>query len=132
MDALAADLCFIRRQIRMSTCEWCGKDYIPEDEEAEFVEEYPWLSFSGFRKNLCASCAIQAIEEEIDGVYFEQCEKCGREFDLFDAKARFMNLCDGDDGAELTDYWKEGPLCADCACDVRQDEIDAQESEEDW
>lgn len=119
----------------MSKCEWCGNDFDPREAEEQFCSEYENLSYSQIRKCLCGDCAIQVIEDEVDGVYFENCEKCGCTFDLIEDQDRFTDMTDGGD---LQDYWSNGIICCDCAldrvaqenseCELEDDEEEGDES----
>lgn len=67
----------------MRKCAYCGDPYDYETELDDFYADSYLLSLEKFRKNLCASCALKAIEDDREeGLYFETCENCGREFDL--------------------------------------------------
>lgn len=103
----------------MAQCEFCGKDFDP-DEAAEFFMEETWrLSYDNVRKCLCGSCAVKAVnDDKIDGVYFETCENCGREFDLIEEESRFANHFPWFNGTSLCDHWGDQILCADCAIEV--------------
>ena len=103
----------------MAKCEWCGRNFDREDAADEFDQEYiGWiLSYSCFKPTLCYECACQAIEDEVDGVYFETCEECGTTFDFITEKSDFERRFPSYNGTTLTDYWDESHkyLCADCA-----------------
>lgn len=98
----------------MPICEWCGEDFELSDAEDEFDSDMPHLSYEHIRKCLCGSCAIQAIEDEVDSVYFETCEKCGKTFDFIADSGEFLNRSNGMD---LQDCWNELILCCNCALD---------------
>lgn len=103
----------------MAKCKWCGKRFDREEAEEEFNLEYVGtvLNYTCFRPVLCFECACEAIEEEVDGVYFETCQECGAEFDYIDEKSKFENRFPSYSGTTLTDYWDVANkyLCADCA-----------------
>ena len=101
----------------MCECVWCGKKFDHDDVEDRFSDEYPDLSYSSFRPMLCRDCAIQAIEDGADGVYFEECEECGATFDLAEETTRFASNFSWFSGTGLRDYWDTANkiLCADCA-----------------
>lgn len=102
----------------MKICEWCDMEFEIRDAEEEFNSEFWKFSYSNFRKCLCASCAIEAFNEEVGEVYFENCEKCGVEFDLFEECTKFYNNFTPESGATLTDFWETDILCCDCAIQV--------------
>lgn len=108
----------------MSKCEWCGKEFDEDEAREQFESEYSRLSYDNIRKCLCGDCAIDAIEDEVDGVYYERCEHCGEEFDYIEDCNTFSSRFSG---TELDDYWDDGPLCADCAIDVAEEEFDEPE-----
>ena len=101
----------------MVKCEQCGKAFDRDDAADEFDIEYgstQYLSYDCVRPCLCGTCAIQAIEDGEDGVYFETCEKCGCEFDLAMEEVRFKKHFSWFNGTSLTDHWNKGIKCADC------------------
>lgn len=99
----------------MQNCEWCNKEFDEIEAEQEFEEEFN-LSYRKIRKCLCGICAIQAIEDMVDGIYFDKCEKCGKLFDLIEDEAEFEERCEG---TSLTDWWiNNGIICCDCAIQV--------------
>ena len=95
-------------------CEVCGAEFEYNGAEDFFEDEYPGLPYQNFRKCLCGDCAVQAINDQEEGVYFEICEKCGNSFDLIEDSANF-NQYSRCDGIELMDVWEEKILCCRCA-----------------
>lgn len=104
----------------MEVCEWCGKSYDPEEAEEEFFDEITSVSYpENLKKCLCGKCAIEAFFDEVDGVFYEKCEKCGKEFDIMEAKGDFYNYTED---ADIFDIWNEyGNLCADCSIDAAEE-----------
>ena len=101
----------------MEKCERCGKMFDKENAFDVFEEEFGsslYLSYDQLRPCLCENCAIQAIEDREDGVYFETCEKCGCEFDFALEDAKYREYFPWFNGTELTDHWNKGIKCADC------------------
>ena len=96
----------------MAICEWCGKNFDVEFDADTFEIEQGLLTYRNIRKCLCAECAIQAIEEQVEGVYFETCERCGIAFDYILDSSRFASLVDG---IHLISTWDNDILCCDCA-----------------
>lgn len=99
----------------MKKCEWCGKKFDLQDAEDEFMSGTFALSYENVRKCLCGECAIQAIEDEVDGVYYEVCEECGKEFDLIEESSEFDSNFSWANGTTLRDYWGDKIRCCDCA-----------------
>ena len=99
----------------MPICEWCGNDFDLVEAENEFESGTYLLSYDNLDKCLCGSCAIEAIEEMADGVYFETCQRCSTRFDLIEEESRFSSMLALSAGTSLRDYWKGDVLCADCA-----------------
>lgn len=106
----------------MATCEWCGNEFDIQEAEDEFISETFRLSYANIRKCLCGECSVDVINDEVDGVYFEVCEECGREFDLIEAQTEFNNNFSWANGTELRDYWDDKILCSDCALKIAEDE----------
>lgn len=116
----------------MKKCEYCGKEYDPEYEEDTFACECSYLDYRNFRRNLCAECALQAIEDDDDGVYIERCEKCGCEFDLVLEKSKFSSHFPWYNGTVLTDHWSNHIQCADCAiCEIEASDGEGVEDDAD-
>ena len=94
-------------------CEDCGKRIDDFDEEDYiFSNEHGLLNYGNFKKCLCGECACKAIDNEEEGVYFEVCDKCGKEFDYVKDSFDFSLETDG---SSLIDQWDGDPLCAECA-----------------
>ncbi|MBR6357644.1 MAG: hypothetical protein IKR99_05755 [Lachnospiraceae bacterium] len=114
----------------MKVCEWCGATFDPEEAEEYFDDNTFGLSYGNVKKCLCGECAVQAINDCVDGVYFETCEKCGQEFDLIIDEGEYASHF-GFGSATLRDSWQEHYqiLCADCAYKVWEEEHNEFESE---
>ncbi len=101
----------------MPVCEWCGRNF-DRAEAAEIFEcERSPFMYSNIHKCLCGDCAISAIENMVEDVYFETCEKCGKEFDCITNAGRFSDNF-SPESAGLFDCWTLGKgqiLCCDCA-----------------
>lgn len=98
----------------MAVCEWCGKEIDKDFDRATFEMETN-LNYDYLHKCLCGECAVQAIEDEVDGVYYEVCERCGKTFDLIEAIGQFDEYFSYNGGTSLRDHWDSEILCADCA-----------------
>ena len=96
----------------MPKCEWCDTEFDTQEAKDIFENEFSLMKYDNIRKCLCGSCAIQAIEDQVDGIYFETCEECGKDFDFVEECSEFE---DNVDGTSLTDWWNYGILCCDCA-----------------
>lgn len=94
-------------------CEICGKGFdeerAREDFEMETLKNYDYLT-----KCICAECAIEAISDMVDGIYYEVCENCGCKFDPF-VDERELQQQTGDDGATIDMFDKY--LCLNCSLD---------------
>lgn len=112
----------------MAKCKWCGESFDREDALYEFEGE-TLLNYANLALRLCGSCAIQAIEDEVDGVYFETCADCGTQFDLIEEQSKFDS--DPNDFGYLRDYWDDGdrPRCAECALKKAEEEYEKQRAE---
>ena len=120
-----------RIKVGMKECEYCGKIFDPQDEELDFMEETYLLLYGNLRKCLCAECAVEAIENNETGIYFEQCEKCGKTFDLAEEEEIFSSHFSWEDGCTLRDYWKKETLCAECALNLIDEEASEPDTYED-
>ncbi len=110
----------------MAKCEWCGEAFDRDEAEDFFETKTRLLSYANVKKCLCGNCAVQAIEDQADGVYFETCERCGKTFDLIKDESEFSSHFPWYNGTELRDHWDNQILCAECAIDA----VDAIPSEE--
>lgn len=115
----------------MAICECCGKEFNTEDAKDYFEEEF-LLSYDNLRKCLCGECAVQAINDMEEDVYFETCEDCGKTFDLIKEESEFDSHFSSYNGIGLRDVWMQyGPvLCSECAID-RLDSEDNKYGNED-
>jgi len=95
----------------MAKCEWCGEKFDRVEAEEIFEDEFS-LDYSNIKKCLCGACAIQAIEDLVDDVYFEKCDSCGKVFDLIEEESDFEQVVSG---TTLRDYWGSSILCKECA-----------------
>lgn len=96
----------------MAICEWCNKEFDPDEAEEYFNSEAGILIYQNIRKCLCGDCAVEAINDEVEGVYYETCENCGKVFDVFEDMHELS-----EEGISLYDCWDDEILCADCARD---------------
>lgn len=96
----------------MKICERCGKKF---DLEGQWLDlDCPEDLYEKMPITLCANCANEAYNDEEDGLFFETCEKCGKEFDYFIDKSNF-DMYNTDIGISLNDCWEKGILCSECA-----------------
>ena len=114
----------------MPKCEWCGKSFVLSEAEDDFEMEMEILSYSNIQKHLCGACAIEAIEQNVDGVYFETCENCGKSFDLILDKSAYSNHFSWDNGTSLYDQWDDQILCAECAIEAYEARVDEEYDED--
>lgn len=99
----------------MPVCEWCGKEFDENEAADDFDMEMGILTYRNVQKCLCGDCAIKAITEMDEDVYFETCEKCGKVFDFILDSGKFGFVFGYSNNVELQDYWDPLILCADCA-----------------
>lgn len=66
---------------------------------------------------LCPNCANEAFDDGEDGLFFETCGKCGKQFDYFEDRGHF-NTYNTDSGISLSDCWVSDILCSECALDI--------------
>ena len=94
-------------------CEYCGKEFDIEEARDDFEMETS-KNYNQLTKCLCAECAIEAINDMADGVYYEVCENCGSKFNPFLDEVELQQAT-GDDGATIDMFEKY--LCLDCSLD---------------
>lgn len=119
----------------MSVCEYCGQEFEEDEAELTFESECP-KSYRQLTKTLCADCAIEAIENEENGVYYEICDNCGTQYDPFELESELM--CASTDDDVTSDMFDEC-LCFNCFMDKydeykkdmkKYDEEDAQDEDD--
>ena len=99
-------------------CEVCGKKINVEEERENFEIETS-KSYDNLAKKLCAECAMELIEDEVEGIYFEYCEECGKKYDFIYTENEFKWQHSDDPGAAITGKF----LCLDCANEEYEEEI---------
>ena len=94
-------------------CQRCGNSFDADDAWSDFSAECFMLNYDNISERLCAECAIKAIEDEENDIYFETCECCGRRFDFIEENCHFTL----EHGIDLRDIWQRDGriLCKDCA-----------------
>lgn len=104
----------------MKTCTWCGKEY--DEDEADLIFDDCRLSYWNLRVPLCGQCANEAVDNMVDGVFVEHCEKCGAEFDPFLESSKYDAAFSECNGVSFMDSWGFAgrPLCADCAIEAME------------
>lgn len=102
----------------MKECKWCGKSFDPAEAADVFEIETVLFEYSNFNIDLCDECAIEAIEDEVDGIYFEICEECGRTFDWFEALGQFTSNSYHSELEDYRDFCEDRILCYDCASEL--------------
>ena len=109
----------------MNKCEWCDILFDPIEADEYFDSETFSLSYNNIQKCLCGECAVKVIEDKVDGIYFETCEKCGKTFDLIEDESTFDSNFSWCNGTSLRDYWDKQILCAECALNtIESEQID--------
>lgn len=104
----------------MPKCEWCGKSFDSEEAANYFESEISIFDYRNVKKCLCGECAVQAINDSDDGVYFETCENCGCTFDVMTHKGIYADHFSWYNGTNLLDEWGSGILCAHCAIEAAE------------
>ena len=94
-------------------CDCCGKEF-DEKRCIRCFSDGDLINYDFLTKCLCAECAIEAIDDEDDGIYYEVCDNCGSRFDPFAAELELQRRT-GDYGVEIDMYGKY--LCHNCALD---------------
>lgn len=104
----------------MKTCTWCGKEY--DEDEADLIFDDCRLSYWSLRIPLCGQCANEAVDNAVDGVFEECCEKCGTEFDPFLDSSKYDSAFSECNGVSFMDSWDFAGqvLCADCAIEAME------------
>ncbi len=115
----------------MAKCEWCGKKFDPEVAEDEFEFETYFYRYENIRPCLCGECAIKAIENKDSEVYYETCDSCGKEFDVFEDELRFNNHFPNDCMDDYRDIWDKLTYCADCAIEKAENDSSIYSSDYD-
>lgn len=98
-------------------CERCSKIF-EQAEEKDVFDMETLKDYNNLRINLCANCAIEAINNLESNVYFEYCEKCGKQYDPIEDETKFESIYSNEYGsyASINEVSDMG-LCLDCAID---------------
>lgn len=94
-------------------CDYCGEEFEVQDARDDFLME-TLKDYDNLTKCLCAECAIKAINDMDEGIYYEECENCGTRYDPFVDEHELQRQT-GDGGVEIDMFGK--CLCLDCALD---------------
>lgn len=98
----------------MRKCIFCGNEFDVVTTQNDF-DYVTGLSYNKIKPDLCFSCAVEAVESEMEGVYYETCDCCGKKFDLFEAEKRFIDAQATFEDETLEEQWRPLTLCCDCA-----------------
>ncbi len=113
---------------KKNCCEYCNKEIDdPSWEEGTLIIEYPHLDYTAMKKKLCGECAINAFEDRVDGIFFDHCEECGKEFDVVDEYCQYENRVEDSIFSNWEHFGKI--LCACCAYEKWDAEMESQERE---
>ncbi len=113
----------------MAKCKWCGKSFDVDWARDEFETETVTKMYDNLKIRLCADCAVQAINDGVEGVYEEECAFCGKTFDYGEECYKLMTMWN-DDGISLDDCWDRFDICcADCAIEKLSEEDSDYEDE---
>ncbi|SHJ50518.1 hypothetical protein [Pseudobutyrivibrio xylanivorans] len=97
-------------------CSDCGKDFNYEIEEEKFTSENSSLSYKNFDRDYCAACALKVAENPGYGDYHEECEECGKRFDLAEERDTYKKyIIKADDRLEHQWWNTRKILCGSCA-----------------
>lgn len=98
----------------MRKCKLCGEEFDVIETQKDF-DYVTALSYMKIKPDMCFRCALEAVETKAKGVYFETCDRCGEEFDLFEDEERFENAYSTFEEETLEEQWQPLTLCSDCA-----------------
>ncbi len=116
----------------MARCERCNITFNKRKAENYFDDEmWGFLHYANIKPCLCGECAVEAIRDGDEDVYFETCEKCGRHFDLVKENEIFERFSKYD-GIDLRGCWNDQILCAEHALEKVDDEAEAEFESEDY
>ena len=115
VEPLKEDIIVKPKRLR---CERCGK-FFNYASSADSFETATMLSYDNLKPQLCGSCAIEAVESQEEGVYYETCEVCGRRFDFIEEASNFELAHPYGNGTKLSDTWDPSKriMCCNCAID---------------
>ncbi len=110
----------------MSRCDFCGEDFTIITAQFDFELEFSSdnLVYSNFSKCLCRNCAIEAILKNEQGLYFDNCELCGKRFDVLLDFTSFSKIPLLPEGIELKDFWESSIVCCNCAREMMENDFD--------
>ena len=95
----------------MSICSRCGCEYEKEDVVLLHAD------VNRVPIDMCEECLEKAYEMQEDGLFYDTCEECGKDFDVMEEKAKYLSQIPWCDGLGFEYFDKI--LCADCALNER-------------
>ena len=113
----------------MAICDRCGCEFDEDEAREQFDDEFESgdFDYDNFDKDVCGDCAIEIINNDEEGYYFETCEECGCRFDFCEEELKFNNAHGYGNGTDIRDFWDDGPLCADCALEAEEDQTEDED-----
>ncbi|MCR5736106.1 MAG: hypothetical protein K6G64_00485 [Eubacterium sp.] len=102
-------------------CEECGTEFDLENTREEFEIENSQFSYDNFRRILCKDCAGEVFEQDKEGEYFEECERCGCKFDPIQASREFPSVINNVTDQRYWDTCHDDILCLDCAIEKEEE-----------
>lgn len=101
-------------------CIGCGIEFNYEIEDEKFTSNNSSLAYKNFDKCYCAACALNVAENPNYGDYHEECEECGKRFDLAEERNIYKkNTIKADDRLENQWFHTKKIMCVSCALDFK-------------
>lgn len=98
----------------IKTCCRCHNRFNTDFARLEFETETYDLSYANFTEPLCEICSVEVINDQELGYYYEDCEVCGKHFDLCEEEQMFERREEHIHSRSIWDSCQK-VLCADCA-----------------
>lgn len=115
----------------MKVCSRCGNKFDPEIAKDIFESEH-CLPYDNFDVHLCGKCAVEVIDDQEEGYYFEICERCGTKFDPIVASADFDSYREGPILDTIEEYSDGMILCCSCALDNWYKACEELREDDEW
>lgn len=103
----------------MKKCSRCGSEYDKNDVNFLFAD------VNRVPVDMCEECLERAYDDGEEGLFFDTCEECGKDFDVISEKSIYDSNVPWEDGVGFEGWGRV--LCAACALEERQKLIDDPE-----
>lgn len=103
----------------MAICSRCNCEYDEDD-----LNLFGGADIDRIPEEMCLSCLESAYDSCEEGLFYDTCEECGKDFDVMVEKSLYESMTN-DDGVGYGGWGRI--LCAECSIDELNDCLDDPE-----